>query len=507
MGIDPGVFEARYAGLETSLDALKNSNHFAELPADDLKLLEEVLEKLRAFGAKHFEYFAKNDPSINLDFDKIDLSQALVNFLNLFEKHPEYLPKDFARGIAVGRISTDLHVIEQVISQRLLYPADTPRGKVLKKAQDLCYNILNRIAPDIFGDNPPKGLNPNTLPVVFTYFQKGSRARIMPYAPNVAFIGIPDTCISTPQDYLATAHELGHYLYWLTFRQGMMENPQIKAIAQSGKNGNQPEDNSWAAYWLEELVADACMLLAAGPIAALDFQDIENCVVGKGFGEDDGKHPPPVLRPYFHIDMLKTIDECSPTTRFGDAIIILNERWFDYFKQLETVNVMASYAENDATLFAEIQNQLPWYKIQAWKHKYEDPPQAPMTCKTMYDKSKVLVDHVIEQLQVMAPSFFAGDTWSALLNTAGAPPDTTEWYGKFKTYADQLALPAGLTISSSVVEVSWDTWRAALENRLQSHTGLMPGSEEYKTALWLKLLLAEGWTGPGPHAVPQPPEP
>ncbi|MBN1582870.1 MAG: hypothetical protein JXA89_19320 [Anaerolineae bacterium] len=125
---------------------------------------------------------------------------------------------------------------------------------------------------------------------VLVYFTKLNSIRIIPYAP-VALIGIPLTCINSPQDYLAIPHEIGHYV----FRRGIHGETDIH---------KEIDTETDCAPWREETFADVYGCIVAGPVAALSFQAIQMERKPKSFITDDGEHAMPMIRPYVYTQTL-----------------------------------------------------------------------------------------------------------------------------------------------------------------------------------------------------------
>jgi hypothetical protein len=130
----------------------------------------------------------------------------------------------------------------------------------------------------------------------------------------VAVVGVPFTCITTPRDYLATPHEIGHYVY----HHG--EGIKFKL------HNLLPVMPEWGAGWLEEIFADVYGCLVAGPVIGLDFQDllVDNDLAR--FVSSDGEHPIDAVRPYIYIKVLKEMG-------FENAAKALKENWKQILKK------------------------------------------------------------------------------------------------------------------------------------------------------------------------------
>jgi hypothetical protein len=146
---------------------------------------------------------------------------------------------------------------------------------------------------------PVKGLLPEATAALI-YVEKMASIRIVPYAP-VAFIAIPFTSIRAQRDLLAIPHEVGHHVYW----NGKLDGGGWLREALVHLLEQQSERPAWIKRWVEEVFADIFGCLIAGPLIALDFQDLQLQNSQQGFVEDDGEHPTPVLRPYVYTKVLE----------------------------------------------------------------------------------------------------------------------------------------------------------------------------------------------------------
>ncbi|MBN1661022.1 MAG: hypothetical protein JXA93_21680 [Anaerolineae bacterium] len=220
-------------------------------------------------------------------------------------------PPEYALHTIIAQILYDLETINWAATQRSLWPDD------LKKGLDTADALARRaLKPAIDGR-----LVPDT-PVV-TYFQKSANIRVTPYA-DVALIGIPLTAVGVPRDYLAIPHEVGHYV----FHHGKVDvggtQEYILDILKSKFETDPNLEDSPCRDWIDEIFADVYGCLCAGPVIALDCQDIqlENCQ--DHFVKDDGEHPVPCLRPDIYHQVLRSSDLPWP-----DWAGILEDIWED----------------------------------------------------------------------------------------------------------------------------------------------------------------------------------
>lgn len=211
-------------------------------------------------------------------------------------------PLDYVfRGI-INQSFNDLQVIEWAADQRL-NGSDAMRA-ALHAADQLAYAALE---PAIAG----KLLNDTA---VITYFEKFASIRILPYA-NAALIGIPFSCIHTPQDFLAIPHEAGHYV----FGRGKLPEGNLRKLLFAAYGAGDPHPDE-VRDWIEEIAADVYGCLIAGPVIALDFQDLQLEKSPKKFALDDGEHPAPVLRPLIYHKALHRQSRAGKGQAWAEAL-------------------------------------------------------------------------------------------------------------------------------------------------------------------------------------------
>jgi hypothetical protein len=269
------IWGDRWESLKSSMEAL--SNRMGSSSFDHQDTLPNLLECLTAFAESQFNYFRNG-------FD------AKGPFL---EYSPAF-PPEYVLRTTLDQIAFDLGVIQRAFHQRLATQNSAKAINTLAKADILAYKALK---PAI-----KQGLIGNTTAV--TYFQKQAVIRVVPYAP-VALIGIPYTSVhainsdANVRDLLAIPHEVGHYVFWHGYENGERLSSRLFDKV--------PMDYAWLYPWLEEIFADAYGCLIAGPVIALDFQELQLDAPPDEFTEDDGEHPVPALRPQIYTDLLRAI--------------------------------------------------------------------------------------------------------------------------------------------------------------------------------------------------------
>ncbi len=207
-------------------------------------------------------------------------------------------PPDSVYSIILNQIGYDLEIMQRAVEQRISGAAATT--EVLKTTDKLAWLALK---PAIDADLLP----PDTTAI--TYFQKSPVSRVVPYAP-VALIGVPYSCMTVARDLLALPHEVGHYVFWHAHvpASGQSLHRLLRRSAVDALKPfvtvESPEFPGWCYQWLEELFADVYGALIAGPVMALDFQELSMHSSCLEFITSDDDHPVPILRPDIYAKVL-----------------------------------------------------------------------------------------------------------------------------------------------------------------------------------------------------------
>jgi hypothetical protein len=279
------VWQARLESLNEAIDAIPGTSH-----SPRQSTIEALSGCLQSFGQRQFDFFVDGffhhkefilDPSQQYPVDNVLQTTLLQMAYDI----------DVLRRAAAQRDSGD-GSLEQAFAV-----ADNPAQRALEPA--IQHGYLSDTA-------------------VLTYSQKSADIRVIPYAP-VALIGIPETCTHVNWDLLAIPHEAGHYV----FRHG--RHPDGESLVSRSRRAVAAEPR-WLKKWLEEIFADVYGCLVAGPVLALDFQDLLLDNALDYFLRDDGEHPVDFLRPYIHTHVLRLMG-------FNNAAAKLDDRWRYWLKQ------------------------------------------------------------------------------------------------------------------------------------------------------------------------------
>lgn len=243
-----------------------------------------VLDAFHQFGQEQFNLF-KNGFNNNGGYQ--------------LEKSMMYPPEHVLR-MTIDQIGQDIAVYRRVWRDR--YYGSGEEKATLNEVDWLAIQALEAVTER----DGNEGLIKPTQ--ALSYFQKATRVRVIPYA-NAAFIGVPNTTVTIKDSYarenkralLATAHEVGHHVYW----HGMVNGKRLHIALKQYL----PDQPSWALGWLEELFADVYGALVGGEMIALSSQQMMLDNFPAALTHDDGHYPIGALRPMIYIDTLRLANE------------------------------------------------------------------------------------------------------------------------------------------------------------------------------------------------------
>jgi len=451
--MEPAIWQSRWQALDNTIaDALKPLQDRSEGWAITVR---STLECLRAFGEKQFRFFYDGFKESNL----VD--------------SPKY-KAEYALRQTLDQIAYDLSVLQRAHSQRLPELSSRRERDTLELADLLAYRALK---PAI-----EAGMLYETA--VITYFQKATYVRIVPYAP-VAMIGIPYTCTGifdangnfisdlkleevthTARDFLAIAHEAGHHLFWHG-QQG-----KLRARLRS----KLPTEPAYRQGWLEEIFADVYGAVVAGPILALDFQEL--LFDNVNLMADDGRHPVDVLRPFIYTETLRQI------TRQGVANDVpqkLDELWQDLMNERD-------------------------------KRDYFMPngsqPHLSVSLKDARTTVEETIKLILEEIEP-ALSIAQDGRWSADDNPPNSAAYETFKQAKLEPDDQYKTFEAVATLIGDEVEVEGNTLKWETGKPLVKWFQFLEGAKDIKLTLlpetWNTLLEGGGWAAGGPEGSTVPP--
>jgi hypothetical protein len=452
------TWKDQWYSLKTSITELEG--HYGSWPDfPRKKTILSLLKSLSAFGEDHFKFF----------YERFS-NEAL-------ELSPDF-PPEFVLSTIIDQVSNDLSVIQQAAERRIV--GSPNMIETLAIADKLAYTALQ---PAI-----QQGLlQPDTT--VLTYFQKSPSIRVIPYA-NVALIGIPLTCINNPKDFLAIPHEIGHYVFW---KGRNKQGERLEAVVKNFADQNIPNPYR---RWSEETFADIYGCLVAGPVMALDFQDLSLTFSDKKFSEDDADHPTPILRPSIYAKVLfaKGLEQRNGWAELADS---LNDHWIaQREKRTNNPQIIHSkeLSESEVATYSITKSQ-PNEKII----KIERVPvdQAISLGVDLQPKSAEPIDKLIKGILEQLADIQSD--WSGDLSGLEKESDVPKLYQRFKDNFPALCasikvLPPDLNPTANFADV-WVEWVKA--EGFFGGNPPPPLSETIKFDKWLPVFQASGWTTEG----------
>ncbi|MCL4868287.1 MAG: hypothetical protein KJ063_04915 [Anaerolineae bacterium] len=270
--MEQSIWYKRWQAMVAELDDMEASYQGSSSnPLPRQETLLSLVNNLRSFGTALFElyWWQLNRPA----------NEKPIPYLAPLPDFPEA----YIYNMFLDRVGQDIAVIQAAAAQRqeIAGVSIVERQQLLERSDRLAYKALQ---PAL--DKWCPGAT------ALTYLGRLPRARVIPYA-DVALVGIPFTSRGVKQDYLATAHEVGHYIYWnAQFKKG--EHPYL--LTQ--------EFPKWCADWREEIFADMYGAWVAGAPAALMLQEILLDDRPADFFKNSGQHPVPYIRPYIYTKLL-----------------------------------------------------------------------------------------------------------------------------------------------------------------------------------------------------------
>ena len=416
------IWNSRWQALTTLLDEMEKTYNTLANPT-----FAAATVSLKAFGADQFEFFLTGFNDNRLQFSH------------------DFPPENILRAI-LDQVSYDITAVQQAVAQRQdSFPA---MKEALTTADALTQSALNL-------GSASKLIKPA---VPLPYFIKAPNIRVIPYA-SAAIVGIPYSCLETVRDYLATPHEVGHYNY----HHGAGIAADLHKLL--------PGMPAWGAGWLEEIFADVYGCLVAGPVMALDFQDLLADNTWHNFVSSDGDHPVDAIRPFCYTKVLQEIG-CV------NAAEALNKRWHEIL--LKRGNPQNFYLANGDEI-------------------------AMAAAKQFVQETAVVILGYLKKRGVPT-----NQTWTEDLPSAGTSP--LHLYQSFANKLNKLKqtpcntlqintnenkafvqLPDGTKQNQRTLgnTQSWIDW-AKKQNRLHNN-------EPLPTAIWRGIFNAGGWPVKGPE--------
>ncbi len=484
---DLQIYYEQWKAVDAYITALADRYALLNFPRKSTILY--LLKSLQAFAAGQFNFFYHG-------FDGDDSKHPGPH--PALKPNEEFPAQDILTAI-IDQIGHDVELIQRAADQRILGNDKDNIRRTLANADRLAWNAVKPAVDYAVVEEAT---------TVLTYFQKSSAFYRIPYA-QVALISIPFTCTSTDthRDFLAIPHEVGHYV----FRHSINEARDTRDNLLKSFESNHHDYKGWIKGIFEETFADIYGCLIAGPVMALDIQELALATSEKEFVNGDGKHPNPVLRPYIYADVLQN-DKVYELTKsdcdwrpIGQELAAL---WDNTLKNRGGKSKFAISRISESTDGSQVTIYIDHHEIETARH------QGPLEA-TINAVAEAIIDRVLSYINVHKPANQSDDWtgWSGKITGR-----TGDLYDEYEKNFDHLlakvkllppeADPDSVPASTEDQDGTTQLWRDWVNDKLQDGwppKGLMvsgevtdPDKMHDGDGTWGCILHADGWTTGGP---------
>jgi hypothetical protein len=196
----------------------------------------------------------------------------------------------------------DSHDIRRIAQQRDFYRGRGQNNilQTLQQADQLALEYLKQAMENGLVDIQQQSITP------ICYFDKTTSINRAPYT-QLPLISLPITAINSATDLFAVAHETGHFIYHHLDPVIAEQIDNFAGLENPDSKYNQPYRPGEAyqglktSAWVEEIFADVFASMVGGPDYDRQFRDfllLGVALTQEAFEEDDGDHPPIMIRPY-----------------------------------------------------------------------------------------------------------------------------------------------------------------------------------------------------------------
>jgi hypothetical protein len=228
---------------------------------------------------------------------------------------------------ALDAVEREMAIISLPLIQRLAASAkdEGPYAGRLAEADRWAGYFYSAYAPKAIKENPAAN-KASVSPIV--YFDTAPAMRRF-FLTDYPLITLRFRSFAQAMEWCALAHEMGHFVFYdldevaqqaeiLTLLRdritGTLLNRRRDLLRETGELGAYERFRtfdevveSWAA-WIEEVFADVCGALFAGPAYADSTRELVDLRAGDDrnmLAADDGEHPPLYLRPFIALRVLE----------------------------------------------------------------------------------------------------------------------------------------------------------------------------------------------------------
>ena len=255
------------------------------------------------------------------------------------------------------RIARDTEIAQRAIIQRVHELNDQGAYEPSMQAKSLL--IMDKLA--FMALTPFRDLltaHANIAPI--TFFSQETHVQGVPYSDEVILVGVRydqvlqdlvgSRAAPPPFELLAIPHEVGHYIYnrasidlgkyqsWGTWLRNNSDLNTVERVKWQKVLDKMTTTTTFKQLskrfptsrkyldWCEEIFADMCGSIVAGPLTSLGLQSI----LATHGDKDDREHPTGVLRPFILSEMLTILHKVWPKKySFNKVAQGLSENWAD----------------------------------------------------------------------------------------------------------------------------------------------------------------------------------
>ncbi|MDX1994029.1 MAG: hypothetical protein SF029_16710 [bacterium] len=412
-------------------------------------LLHDAVEAFHTFADHHFHFFARGFLSTS---PTLTLSPQL--------------PPDVVLDHLLGRISQEVHRLQQIAVQRMNGFLPGVALRELARADALAALALQPALECGW-------LHPRTQ--IVTYFDRLIPGYRMPYG-HLAFLSLPSSAVKVPRDLLAVLHEAGHHVY----ANGTLPVEEAaQSIAIRGwveKTLHQDfAQHPWLMRWAAEIFADVYGCLIGGEALALNTQlQAQVCAVGSSTAitphllADAPHRPVPFFRPEIALAVLRRLG--TP----GAAV--LAGRWGEWQE-----DALAAFDEAPAlyhtmlrAVFGDVEGD-------------------------SFDSAAAHIRAVLSGfVEALLDALIGEDTggWPTL-DLPGFDSSRSEADNWKHTNAALKALPqAERDVTYPAINIEWEAWRKRICARVYAEASIIPPTDgtRWTVEQWMPIYLADGWT-------------
>jgi len=249
-----------------------------------------------------------------------------ADYAAMLDKANESGQLSFLLRSGIERLLQEWNILSRACEQR-----NEPNPKYMRVAdrQQSVRNYLDMADKQLSGYcerwRPPAHTAYTSLQTPVAYFEKLYRISRALFAPGIPVVSIPLPDYDAPDRWQALGHEMGHHVFWngvtldeFSALQSRLRQAVADAVlkrlgvtdySNAPSNLNMQRIDLWG-HWLEEVFADVCGVLFAGPAFAYSAQELAAASVSTLddlVGADDQTHPSLYLRPLIALQVIREI--------------------------------------------------------------------------------------------------------------------------------------------------------------------------------------------------------